>query len=78
MTRIPADGTTPATEAPVVSPTGAPWVPVKLVPWIAGACAASEALALYLPADSVPSKVFHIVAIVCGIALGTSPGLRKK
>jgi len=70
------------TSAPPASPTGTPYVPTKLVPYIGMLFVAATAVAgaSQIPALHLPPEVFGyamLVSIVLGGLLGVSPGLRK-
>ncbi len=60
-----------------VSPTGAPWLPVKFVPYLAALVAVAAVLPT-LPGMPVVVVSISTVVVAIGVAIGiVSPGLRK-
>ena len=63
------------------SPTGTPVVPASWVPWLSAIVALAGGIALSpqygIPLPPIAIGISGLVALVGGILLGTSPGLRK-
>jgi hypothetical protein len=58
------------------SPTGAPWLPPKFVPWLAVVCALASVGSVYAPEGPLQTAS-HAVLGICSLLGIASPGWRK-
>lgn len=76
--RISADGTTPADGSyPPISPTGAPWLPVWLVPWVVGLTTAAGLAVTIAAPHTIVFKIATIILALAPAVSAASPGMRK-
>lgn len=61
-----------------VSPTGAPVVPVNLVPWLVGVVGVAGVLAHTLPPHTIAAQICGLVFQFGGLLGLASPGVRKQ
>lgn len=61
-----------------VSPTGAPMLPPRLVPWLAALVGLAAILSQSLPPHTAASKVAAVIAGLGGVLGVASPGLRRQ
>lgn len=59
------------------SPTGLPYIPPKVVPWVAAAIAAAGIATQFLPAHTIGFKVAAGIVALGGVLGIVSPGARK-